>query len=165
MATLAGPPKTKDQPTTSHLLRLPRGLRDRIYDYVTVNAEGLNLRIQMSKGSKPEKIVFALDGLARASSQLKTEYFAALECRMKGLMGKEDLLGLHLAGRSWMQKSILDRKSRLYVSRTLHPDGSVAQNVHKLTVPVQLSTKSTGDSAQFCTAGSGGSCGHGLVHS
>lgn len=99
MSTQAGPSRTKDQHTTPHLLRLPRELRDRIYGYVALEAEGLNLRIEMKEGSKPDIIVFASDGLGRTSSQLKKEYFAALECRVKGLLGQGDLVGFHLASR------------------------------------------------------------------
>lgn len=133
------------------LLRLPRELRDNIYDLLALSEDQLHLRIVLGKGSKPQKLFFTAEAfgrndrlvktdytdLGRTSSQLRQEYAVALERRVRLLMTTRDLAGNRLGAPGKNQQ--VDVTARLHISQAKRADEPIAQNVHALTIPVRFS--------------------------
>lgn len=132
----------------SPLFRLPREIRDNIYDLVALSEGHLHLRVVLKRGSKPQKRAFAADafvrtssqyksernGLDRTSSQLRQEYKEALERRIKLLMTTRDLAGNRLETPARRQQA--DVPARVHVSQLKHADGSITQSAQVLTIPL-----------------------------
>jgi hypothetical protein len=82
----AGPQPTSPDDTRCHFFKLSLELRDRIYDDIAYGQTNVELYVDLETASEPK--VYAYDesrALSRTSSQLRAEYMARLQQRIKQL--------------------------------------------------------------------------------
>jgi hypothetical protein len=82
----AAPQSTSSDDTRCHFFRLSLELRDEIYDYVAYEQTSVDLYVNLETPTQPK--MYAYDegrALSRTSSQIRTEYMARLQQRIKKL--------------------------------------------------------------------------------
>lgn len=136
-------------PATAPFFRLPRELRDQIYDLVALSARTTYYDITLEANKQPEKIAY----VTRGGSQFEVEYAAAAERRIRSLLVAGDRSGLVLSSPEARQhvknrdKQVKAEQHWLEVSQGQCAGGYNGRNIHALILVVPLVTKA--DSSRF----------------
>ena len=153
-ATVANAPRIDDgtgeaddtAATISPFFRLPRELRDEIYELAALSEETLYCNITLRADGPAQKTSHAGRDAHRtfAHSQFESEYSAAVERRIKSLVTGSDRNGLQLfvPGPSKNRKSggleVKAEEIWLEVSKGQQEDGKVRHSVHTLMLAIPL---------------------------
>lgn len=132
----------------SPFFRLPRELRDEIYDLALLSEPTLYCELTLRKGSPPQRRTYIGRNAHRTcpNSQFEIEYSAAAGRRVKSLQAGEDRNGFYLTGPSpsLMQKKYQSLYAKaeemwLEVSKVQQEDGKLRHNVHAFMLDIPLS--------------------------
>lgn len=126
--------------------RLPRELRDEIYDLLVLDEVCLDCEITLTADGQPQRTVRAdRNGRAFLNSPFEIEYVAAVERRIKKLLAGGDDGGLQLS-QTGAPADVLRSKETyvkaegtwLEVSRGQHASGQISHNFHALVLVIPL---------------------------
>ena len=153
-------PSSLDEPATdpsAHVIdvattqppffRLPRELRDGIYDLVALSEETLYCDITLRADGPSQKTteVHRGDRVTFSKSQFEVEYSAAIEKRVKSLMAGRDRNGLELRGPGRLEyvlsahvSMVKAKELWLEVSKGRRENGHIGHNIHALVLIVPL---------------------------
>lgn len=147
--------------TTSPFFRLPRELRDQIYDLVALSEHKITYDVMLRVGEPPrKKVPFRRDvpdtrsllekayrahfprRVVSARSQFELEYSAAVGRRVKMLLVGSDLGGLQLPspgpGLHPRVDKLVRKLGKVRLGYSSSRDGKIAQNVHYLKIAMPL---------------------------
>lgn len=130
-------------PGTGPFFRLPRELRDEIYNLAALGEDTIYYDIALKADEPPQKTAYTRQSTDRSFSdtQFEVEFAVAIENRVKALMGGCDQNGLHLCGPGRRHEKASWKGIWLEVSEGKRPDSEVSQNIHavKLDIPLEPS--------------------------
>jgi hypothetical protein len=132
-------PTAAEAITHSPFFRLPREIRDEVYDLVALSEERMLYSITLKANERPQKAHVAPRGASYACSVFMAEYQDAVTRRVKALMGQGDGNGLRLSHFEPLSGSVVKVK----MSEGESKDEPV-QNIHavRLVIPtLWISTK------------------------
>lgn len=120
------------------LFRLPRELRNMIYNLVIESEAAFHYDFALQAAQKPQISVFAIGGVSHTCKQLKTEYKATVEQHIKKLMSQKVYRGVRLEecgpSRAWPRDFPV-----LKIIQTQRVVGEVgAKYVHMIKVHVAI---------------------------
>ena len=127
--------------------RLPRELRDEIYDLVALSEQTLYCDITLRPDQPSQKTTHVDRGTCRtwSKSQFEIEYSDAVSRRVKALAAGVDRNGLQMRapGIPEYAQKIREREVKaediwLEVSEGVRADGRISQNVHALVLAIPL---------------------------
>ncbi|KAM0711123.1 hypothetical protein Q7P35_001862 [Cladosporium inversicolor] len=130
-------------PATAPFFRLPRELRDEVYDLVALSARTTYYDITLEANKQPEKIAYVI----RGGSQFEIECAAAAERRIRSLLVAGDRSGLVLSSPEAPQhvknrdKQVKAEQHWHEVSQGKCAGGYNGRNIHALILVVPLVTK------------------------
>lgn len=137
-ATAANTLRINDNANPSPFFRLPRELRDEIYDLVAMDEQTLYRDVTLRSDEPAQKTTYADRGVGNTfpNSQFEVEYSAAIERRFESLVGAGDYNGFHLSAPGWPEFGPND--IWLAVSSGQQKNGRIRHNPHTfvLTVPM-----------------------------
>jgi hypothetical protein len=129
---------------TVPFFRLPRELRDEIYDLVALSEDTTYYDIILTSDEQSRKIAYVGRGAdcAFSHSQFELEYAAAVQRRVKALMIGEDRSGAQLMGPGCSSQTIPEQEEEksvwLELSKAETADGQINQNIHAFTRVINL---------------------------
>lgn len=121
---------------TPPFFRLPRELRDQIYDLVALSENTIYYDIALQVGEPPQKRISVARDASRSRSQFEVEYSAAVERRVKSLFARSELSGKRFASPGAPTlKETKDVWLRISKARA---DGGFIQNIHLVKMTINL---------------------------
>lgn len=131
--------------------RLPRELRDKIYDLAVMSEEKFYYDIALRAERPAQKAVYIDRGAHRtfSNSQFETEYSAAAEQRIKSLVTGGDRCGLRLVGPGrpdyrrqaeikTPQGMVKAEDVWLEISKGPRADGHIGHSIHALVLAIRM---------------------------
>jgi hypothetical protein len=127
--------------TIPPFFRLPRELRDEIYDLAALEAKTFFYDITLRADMPPQKAAYVDRGAGRvfSNSQFEVEYSAAVEKRVKLLVSGADRYGFKLYGPGTVKTNNQAENIWLGVSKAQQEEGKISHNVYdlKLVIPIR----------------------------
>lgn len=122
-----------DPGADTSIMRLPREIRDQIWDSAVADDDRIFLNIKLTgQKTKPRVYSYTRNALCRTSVQVRREYLEAVRRRIKSIMGRGDSKGLTM-GNPGMGNDSFNRRIQVQASRMRRIQGDLVQHIYGMS--------------------------------